>query len=89
MPGFNNRKHEISKLCFTVHTKASDISLYRKKNINLKKTQKNTYKAAQSKKKKKKKIYIPFNKVPGQQSALIRNQTSSELVKIMMFDWLH
>lgn len=39
--------------------------------------------------KSKKKIYIPFNKVPGQQSALIRNQTSSELVKIMMFDWLH
>lgn len=67
MPWFNNRKHEIFKLCFTVHTKASDISLYRKKCINL---QKDTKEYLQSSLKQI--SIIPFNKVPHQQSALIR-----------------
>lgn len=75
MPWFNNRKHEIFNLCFTVHTKASDISLYRKKSINLKKDTKE-YLQSSLKQKKKKSIYPLI--VPGQQSALIRNQTSSE-----------
>lgn len=69
-----NRKYEIFKWCFTVHTKASDISLYRKKNYKSKKRHKRT-----STKQLEANFYIPFNnKVPGQQSALVRNQSSSE-----------
>lgn len=75
MPWFNNRKHEIFNLCFTVHTKASDISLYRKKKYKSKKRHKRIP-TKQLKAKKKKSIYPLI--VPGQQSALIRNQTSSE-----------
>lgn len=44
-----------------------------KKIINLKKRHKRI-----PTKQLKAKFYIPFNKVPGQQSALVRNQTSSE-----------
>lgn len=76
MPWLNNRKHEIFKWCFTVHTKASDISLYIYMYKKKKKSKKDTKEYLQSSLKQN--FYIPFNKVPGQQSALVRNQTSSE-----------
>ena len=44
--------------------------------LKKKKSKKDTKEYLQSSLKQN--FYIPFNKVPGQQSALVRNQTSSE-----------
>lgn len=62
---------------------SNDVSQYTQKLQTLAYIEKKNYKSKKDTKEiptkqLKANFYIPFNKVPGQQSALVRNQTSSE-----------